>query len=48
MVGKAIATSQGAIQPARGIKVSKSGKISLTAYRTNDAGDRLPEQRNCG
>jgi len=44
----AIATSQGAIQPARGIKVSESGKITLTAYRTDNAGDRLPEKRNCG
>jgi filamentous hemagglutinin family protein len=43
-----IETSQGKIQPARGIKVSKSGKISLTAYRTNNAGERIPEiQPNC-
>jgi filamentous hemagglutinin family protein len=42
-------TSQGKIQPARGIKVTKSGKIVLTAYRTNDAGERIPEaQVNCG
>jgi large exoprotein involved in heme utilization and adhesion len=44
-----IETSQGKIQPARGIKVSKSGKISLTAYRTNNAGERIPEGKiNCG
>ena len=43
-----IETSQGKIQPARGIKVSKSGKISLTAYRTNNAGERIPEIKpNC-
>ena len=51
-----IETSQGKIQPARGIKVTKSGKIILTAYRTNNSGDkphgmatqRLPEiKRNC-
>jgi filamentous hemagglutinin family protein len=43
-----IETSQGKIQPARGIKVSESGKISLTAYRTNNAGERIPEIRpNC-
>jgi filamentous hemagglutinin family protein len=43
-----IETSQGKIQPARGIKVTKSGKIVLTAYRTNSAGERIPEIRpNC-
>jgi hypothetical protein len=41
-------TSQGTIQPARGIMVTKSGKIVLTAYRTNDVGERIPEIRsNC-
>jgi filamentous hemagglutinin family protein len=35
-------TSQGKIQPARGIKVTKSGKIVLTAYRTDNAGERIP------
>ncbi|MFM2313153.1 MAG: hypothetical protein RLZZ04_2429 [Cyanobacteriota bacterium] len=41
-------TSQGKIQPARGIKVTKSGKIILTAYRTNNAGERIPEIKpNC-
>ena len=43
-----IETSQGKIQPARGIKVTESGKIILTAYRTNNAGERIPEgSRNC-
>jgi filamentous hemagglutinin family protein len=47
-VPEPIETSQGKIQPARGIKVSKSGKISLTAYRTNNAGERIPEIKpNC-
>ena len=41
-------TSKGKIQPARGIKETESGKIILTAYRTNNAGDRLLEiKRNC-
>ena len=44
-----IETSQGKIQPARGIKVTKDGGIVLTAYRTNNSGDRLPEGSiNCG
>ncbi len=44
-----IETSQGKIQPARGIKVTESGKIVLTAYRTNNSGERISEiQRNCG
>jgi filamentous hemagglutinin family protein len=43
-----IETSQGKIQPARGIKVAKDGRIILTAYRTNDAGERIPEIKpNC-
>ncbi|MEO0836034.1 MAG: hypothetical protein AAFY16_08610 [Cyanobacteria bacterium J06642_3] len=46
-IPEAIETSSGKIQPARGIKVTKSG-IILTAYRTNDAGSRLPEIKlNC-
>lgn len=41
-------TSQGKIQPARGIMVTKSGRIILTAYRTNNAGERIPEiDPNC-
>lgn len=44
-----IETSQGKIQPARGIKVSEDGKITLTVYRTNNSGERLPEvKNNCG
>ena len=44
-----IETSKGKIQPARGIKVIESGKIILTAYRTNNAGERSPEIKpNCG
>lgn len=44
-----IETSQGAIQPARGIKVTKDGGIILTAYRTNNSGDRIPHNsQNCG
>jgi filamentous hemagglutinin family protein len=43
-----IETSQGQIQPARGIMVTESGKIVLTAYRTNNAGERVPEIKpNC-
>jgi hypothetical protein len=44
-----IETSQGKIQPARGIKFTKDGRIILTAYRTNNAGERIPEIKpNCG
>ena len=43
-----IETSKGKIQPARGIKVTESGEVVLTAYRTNNAGERIPERRNCG
>ena len=39
---KPIVTSRGEIQPARGIKVTEQGKVTLTAYRTNNKGDRLP------
>ena len=43
-----VETSYGKIQPARGIKVTKEGGIILTAYRTNNSGDRLPEDSiNC-
>ena len=41
-------TAQGKIQPARGIKVTESGEVILTAYLTNNSGDRIPETRNCG
>ena len=44
-----IQTSEGKIQPARGIEVTKSGTVVLTAYHTNNAGERLiPSKRNCG
>ena len=44
-----IETSQGKIQPARGVKVTESGEIILTAYRTNNRGERIPERSiNCG
>lgn len=44
-----IETSRGKIQPARGIKITSEGKVILTAYPTNNAGDRLPTiQANCG
>jgi filamentous hemagglutinin family protein len=44
-----IETSEGKIQPARGIKFTKDGRIILTAYRTNNAGERIPEIKpNCG
>ena len=43
-----IKTSKGEIQPARGIKKTKNG-IILTAYPTDNQGDRLPEIKpNCG
>lgn len=43
-----IETSQGEIQPARGIKVTKDGGIILTAYRTNNSGARIPHKsQNC-
>ena len=42
-----IETAQGKIQLARGIKVTESGEIILTAYRTNNAGERLPETKSC-
>jgi filamentous hemagglutinin family protein len=42
-----IETSQGKIQPARGITVTKSGHIVLTAYPTNKAGERIPNLPNC-
>lgn len=38
-----IETAQGKIQPARGIKVTEDGTITLTAYRTNNAGQRIPQ-----
>jgi filamentous hemagglutinin family protein len=44
-----IKTSQGKIQLARGIKVTKDGQVILTPYATNNAGERIPKGRiNCG
>ncbi|MGL5942631.1 MAG: filamentous hemagglutinin N-terminal domain-containing protein [Waterburya sp.] len=44
-----VKTSQGMIQLARGIKIAKNGQVTLTAYPTNNAGERLPEGKiNCG
>ncbi|MEM8719136.1 MAG: filamentous hemagglutinin N-terminal domain-containing protein [Cyanobacteria bacterium P01_G01_bin.39] len=41
-------TSQGKIQPARGISINQDGKVTLTAYRTNNSGERMPEiKANC-
>ena len=42
-----IETAQGKIQLARGIKVTESGEVILTAYRTNNAGERIPPEQNC-
>ena len=43
-----IETAQGKVQLARGIKITQDKRIILTAYRTNNAGDRIPEiKRNC-
>ena len=43
-----IETSHGKIQPARGVKITKSGDVILTAYRTSNAGDRLTAiKSNC-
>ncbi|MDJ0593026.1 MAG: hypothetical protein QNJ72_24070 [Pleurocapsa sp. MO_226.B13] len=44
-----IETAQGKIQPARGVIVTESGEIILTAYRTDRSGGRLPSRSlNCG
>ena len=43
-----IETAQGKIQPARGVKITESGEVILTAYRTNNQGERIPEASiNC-
>ena len=45
---QAISTSIGKIQPARGIEVTENG-IKLTAYQTDNAGQRVPQTKaNCG
>ena len=47
-ISQSIETSRGRIQPAKGIKTTKSGEIVLTAYPTNNLGERIPEARaNC-
>ena len=47
-VSQLIETSKGEIQPARGIKVTQTGTIILTAHRTNNSGEKLLEnRRNC-
>ncbi|MDJ0592052.1 MAG: hypothetical protein QNJ72_19025 [Pleurocapsa sp. MO_226.B13] len=44
-----IETSQGKIQPARGVIVTESGEIILTAYRTDNRGERIFNGSvNCG
>ena len=44
-----IETSRGKVQPARGIEITESGDTILTAHRTNNSGERLPEAKvNCG
>ena len=49
VIPQAVETSIGKIQPARGIKVTKKGGIILTAYRTNNQGDRLTTiETSCG
>ena len=48
-VPQPVETSQGKIQPARGIEVTKSGEVMLTAYRTNNSGERIAGGKvNCG
>lgn len=47
-ISQSIETSQGKIQPARGIRVKQDGGIVLTAYRTNNLGARIPgSEINC-
>ena len=36
-----IETALGKQQPARGVVITASGEVILTAYPTNNAGDRL-------
>ena len=48
-IPEAIETSKGKIQPARGIRIFSNGEVILTAYRTNNSGQRIPESNvNCG
>ncbi|MEO1689999.1 MAG: filamentous hemagglutinin N-terminal domain-containing protein [Cyanobacteria bacterium J06631_6] len=46
-IAPSIETSQGKIQPARGIRVTKSGKIVLTAYRTNSDTRQAETEASC-
>ncbi|BAZ45864.1 hypothetical protein NIES4102_28920 [Chondrocystis sp. NIES-4102] len=44
-----IKTSVGKIQLARGMTVKENGQVILTAYPTNNAGERIPQVKiNCG
>ena len=48
VIPQPIETSQGKIQPAKGVIVTESGEIILTAYQINQNGDRrLPKKRTC-
>jgi len=43
-----VETSQGRIQPARGVQVNESGEVILTAHRMRSSGDCFPaNSRNC-
>ena len=45
---QAVETSRGKILPARGIELTESGEVILTAYRTDNSGARVPEiKQNC-
>ena len=46
-ISQPVATRQGKIQPAKGIKITKSGEIILTGYSTNNSGERIPQATNC-
>jgi filamentous hemagglutinin family protein len=47
-VPEPIETSQGKIQPARGAIINEAGDVILTAYPTNNSGERMPEIKpNC-
>ena len=42
-----VETRQGKIQPARGIKITKSGEVILTAYPTKNSEERIFDAINC-
>ena len=46
-IGVNIETAQSKIQPARGVKVTESGEIILTAYPTDNSGDRQARRTYC-